>query len=176
MPISVVLLPRQADSEKLTRLSDEINHMAQSLLTLSEVALPHITIAQFDAPESACRELWDEAQQFRTAVEVLDLGGLTFLPQRNSDYIWVEVQVLSSNALKQLHAEVVGGQFAQNYSLVNAVGDRFRPHCTVALYKNQQIPSLDISKLEVLRESISGVTLAIGVNGENYTLTEVIYS
>lgn len=176
MPVSVVLLPTQADSEQLVRLSAIFNQAQPSLIKLGGHALPHVTVAQFDAPDTACEKLWQEVRQFQNIVHRLTVGGITFLPQKNSNNLWVEAQILKSHDLSRLHEAVINTKFAAKYNSIGAVKDVYRSHCTVALYDKQIVPQIDLSAVEILRATLANWTLAVGTNGENFTFNSIVFS
>jgi hypothetical protein len=166
--LSVVLLPAETDSRALIELSRLVATAQPSRIVLGSLALPHITVAQFEAPTDQAARLWAEVGQWRGQLDLLS-GGLNFTPDRARPQLWAELQFLKSAGLAELQAKVLATDFAQRYRLHNHAGDAYRPHCSLALYDGLTIPALDLSGISLFQRPFTGLSVAVGLNGDNFT-------
>ena len=176
MIISAVLLPNEQDTERLIQHSVAINKRADSIIQLSNHYLPHVTVAQFIAPPEAAENLWEHVSRYKTHVTELISAGLVIVPSFEHNETWIELQFLKSAALAELQSIILKSEFANKYQLHSGTGDKYRPHCTLALLNGFTVPSLDLSKQVLFRRRFQDLKLAVGLNGENFTFVETKYS
>ncbi len=175
--ISAVLLFSEADNNALVDFSKQINKRTDSLIKLDGHFLPHITLAQFAAPDESAEKLWQNIEYLKGGVNKLVSGGLTFAPTPQHNQLWVELQFLKSTALANLQSEILKTDFAADAELHSSgAGDNYRPHCTLALLKGQTISKLELPNVEIFKRGFSNLQLAVGLNGENFTFVDTKFS
>ncbi len=176
MIISAVLLLNAADSESLTDASQRIAARTKSLIVLGESSLPHITIAQFEVDEDLTGELWEAVRPFQTYVTSVVTAGLSFVPARTSQQLWVELQILKSPLLIELQDAVAASSFCQTHTIKSSTADKYRPHCTLGLLERQVLPEADLEEFSVFNREYNELQLVVGLNGDNFTFTKVKFS
>lgn len=171
--IGVFLLPNDEDSRQLEHISAAIHDKVKSIVVLGEQRLPHITIAQFEAPIAAGNQLVDEVSQIGEIVTELTAAGLNFVPSHEENETWVEVTFVKTAALMQLHAKILDTVFGSTHRLLSGGGDTYRPHCTVARIAGRQTCAFDLDD-GLFRQAFKGMKLVVGELGDNYTLKRVL--
>lgn len=158
-------------SARVVQLSEAIGRVAQSRLTLSSSALPHVTLAQFEASETVARAAWRSTRWRRGRLR-LDFAGVTLLPSHRGG-TWIEIQVLKSRAIGELQSYLLSRRPLRGLRPLNSVGDEFRPHVTVAYVDSlpERLPPLPV---DVLRASSVSATLCLGLVSDHYALSQVL--
>lgn len=174
--ISVVLLPCQEDSRMLIQLSAAIGKAAPSAIELSATTLPHITIAQFFAQTSEAEQLWHEVVRYKESVSQLVSNGLAFVPSASRSETWVALDLMKSKAVAGLNEAVSATGFARTHKMNNGPVDMYWPHITLALIAGRQAVNVDLEDSNAFRRTYAHLTLAVGVNGPNFTFTNVLLS
>lgn len=167
---TLVLVPPATIVDGFRRLSREIGSLVSSRIEISESTLPHITVVQWsDANlDLLRRQLSGVTQQ---VIGRVGLAGLAVIPGSDGGR-WIEVPVLSSSWLRAFQRAALDATKG-NGEIVNGIGDRFRPHVTVAFTHDQAIRLPQLS-VELLRGESSGWSICLGSSGPYYTLESII--
>jgi len=171
--VSAVLLFERDDVDVLCRLSSRLN---ESLIYLDGTNLPHITVAQFEAPFDQTKSLWDETEGFGNLVSKVISAGVSFVPTPNNNETWVELQILKTQALQDLQDKILDTKFARNHQMIAGKNNQYRPHITIGLLKGYQSQAIDLSEFTDLFRREFTVRLAVGPNGENFTFSKEQFS
>lgn len=174
--ISAVLLFNEDDNRELIKLSKQVNEQTRSLIKLNNHFLPHITLVQFNEPNESTVRLWHDIEHLKQEVRELTSSRLHCKPSPKHNQAWIELDFIKSEILGQLQDKIIKTDFAMNSQSHNKVGDDYHPHCTLALLEGQQIPELEIKNTVVLNREFTNLTLAVGLNGENFTFVETKFS
>lgn len=176
MIISVVLLPNSEDSQALIEYSKRLADRAFTAIQLgADMAIPHITVAQFEVEQDITERLWQSVRSLRSLVTEMSSTGLGLVPGRIRSESWVELLMLKSEALRGLQQDVSESSFCQDYSIKSSYGDTYRPHCTLGLLAGFTIPELDLES-SIFNHQYTGLTLAAGINGKNYTFDQIRFT
>lgn len=178
MIISAVLLPNKDVSTSIVGFSAALSGQTKSLIQLNDDALPHLTLAQWNVESDESEALWHDMEALQLTPPNVEIAGLNFVPSLRHSQVWIELTILKSKLLSEVHAALLQTPFAQSHKLHSESGDRFRPHITVALIEQEdlQIPSLQLSDPSVCRMELTSTRIAVGINGEHFTLKTVRYS
>ena len=172
--VSVVLLIVNDD------LNKELHYLSQkfsgiSLFGLNQDNLPHITLAQFSASPEESNNLWDQVKNLKNAVHELSVGGVNLSPSFNHRQTWIELQILNSVALRELHQSVINIEFSKSHELINASNDQFRPHITLGLVDSLKFDiNFNFDPRYLVFKTPIKVRLAVGINGEYFTFNKII--
>lgn len=175
--LSFVLMFDTIDSNALEEASSAIArlHGSSAGVMLGPGSLPHLTLLQIDAAPSEAEQLWSEASSVRNPTVELTFAGLCLLPAPDDSEVWVEVPALKSDALDELQHDLMSLPMVQGRRIFNGVGDGFRPHVTLSLLSDApQAISIRILSGALLRRKVQG-HLALGINGENYSLVKILH-
>lgn len=172
--ISAVLLFNQQTNGLICNISSKFSE--KSLFSLSNFNIPHITIAQFLADDSQCTDLWNDISKHSSLVETVEFGGINFVPQFGKGRVWIELQILRSDTLSMLHLSVLNSSFAKDNEIHGRINNQFRPHITLGLVEGLSLEtSIDFSGYEKLLTTPLKASLAVGINGENFTVNKVAF-
>jgi hypothetical protein len=167
---TLVAVPPAALAQDFIRLSAAISELVQSEVVLGISALPHLTIVQWSTVNS--ERLMQRVKEMPAKVDELVLAGLRFLPDHGE--IWIEVAVLNATWLRRTQQEAVSAANGLG-NVVNATGERYRPHITVGLTRKTEISGTIPLPFPALCGASKEWSLAVGTSGPNYTLPEVRY-
>jgi 2'-5' RNA ligase len=167
---TLVLCPPKHLADLITQLSADLADKFPSQVAISSTALPHLTVVQWAGASQ--QSLRDKLLTLSDgSIGEVTLAGLTVVPGPENDN-WIEIPVLSSRWLRDLQASAL--ELTRDLgTVVNGVGDRYRPHVTVGLTFAEQVSFPKLSA-DFLRNSSREWSLRIGISGENYSLVEVL--
>lgn len=165
-------LIEEAISQKIVHLSEQLCHGQNPVYTLGRHSLPHVTVLQFEEEFSKAPELWTRLQDISEGPHSIDFRGLVLDRWRNWDVVWLKV--IRHDWLVALQAKAV--TLLTEYSFVNATGDRFEPHVTLAGWESKgTMDGIDIPADLINRSSV-GVRLGLGVSGQNFQYERELFS
>lgn len=170
--ISLVLLPSETDTEQIIALSERLSG---SQIALGNEALPHITVALFDAPAEDAASLWHDTKDLLKSSLHLTSGGLGFVLSREGGRVWVELQFLNTSHLIELQRDVLETAYGKSNSPLNAIGAGYRPHCTIGLLSGESSSQVTMDGLPVFQRVFKDMRLAVGVNGENFAFAQPLF-
>jgi len=173
--ITVVLLPNAKDSKQLVACSTALGRQHDSLIALGPSALPHVTVAQFYAPESAALELWKQVSHLPAKVTELRSTAFCYFPESNRRMTWIELGFLKTVAVNELHTAVLQTEFARTHEIRSRRGDEFRPHCTLGLAEGKGTFPFDLAPYDIFGRAFTDVTLSVGVNGDDFTYSRALF-
>jgi 2'-5' RNA ligase len=132
-------------------------------LKLGPKNLPHLTVLQFEGEGDVAS--WRRLAGLAMNPIPLTLAGLTFVPAKEG-YIWVEIQVLKSEALEACQRSLLGAIGGRPTH--NGLGDGFRPHITLGrIAHSRKISGLPVNGDIVRMKNVTG-RLSVGFAGPNY--------
>lgn len=173
---SVVLLPDKGDTEQLVSFSAMLNEHIDSKVQLGAACVPHITLVQLTAAESFLDEVWREVQALQSSVTELYATGLGFVPDGKGS-LWIELGFTKSDEFTVLQSAITTSRMVQQLDIHNYMGDRVRPHITVGLADSTAtLPAIQLEHETIFDRPFNKLRLAIGINGEHWTLTEIRHS
>src|SRR5262245_7959820 len=106
MKIMFALLLENDLAQQCIALSKKISEAHNSLVTLGEHALPHITLVQTECDESDISALWASACNIAPLPHYVSFAGMNLAPAQNQK-CWIEIQVLKSQAILGIHAAIL---------------------------------------------------------------------
>jgi len=158
---NIALVFEQEVSSQIIEYAEQLYKDVPSQFSLGRSSIPHMTIIQFTAEESVKNLLWKECNKLRINTPNLILSGLTVLPS-SSGGAWIEISVLKSNELLNMQHSVAS-LLPTSIKPDNDVGDKYRPHITVAhLTESRATVNIPL-KYSPLRLSDIESKLALGV-------------
>jgi 2'-5' RNA ligase len=146
---------------------------ARSDVTLGLGALPHATLVQVECDEAEALSAWNELGSLPRPLSVTaSFAGLCLLPASTGE-CWVEIPILGGRDLFDLQESILGLPSLAGKKVYNGTGVNFRPHVTVALYRDaSDVPAPLPLPSDLLRAGVTG-TVSLGLTGENYSFTDV---
>jgi len=174
MKINFALLLDEPTASECKNLSDEIVKVYNSPVVLGPRSLPHVTILQTECEEEELESIWMKSKSVMQPKYLLNLAGLTLLPS-STGRVWVEIQVLTSEAILGLQRLLLDLDVFTDRKVFNAVGNKFRPHITLALLEAKPTQGIPLP-YSPLRNSDVVAIPSIGLVGDNYTYIEPIYT
>ena len=117
-------------TSQIIEYAQKLYNQIPSKLSLGKNSLPHMTIIQFTAEESAKTSIWTECKKLVIDNPSIILSGLTVLPS-SSGGAWLEISVLKNDELLKLQQNIISC-LPSSLSPDNDTGDKYRPHITIA--------------------------------------------
>ena len=141
MKINIVLLPDKKTIKECIQISDLIAQRYTSLYKLDEQNLPHVTLIQTEGEGEGADMIRKKLKGVMKQEYLLDFAGLTILPS-SSGKTWIELSVLKSRELNDLQGKLLDMEILSGKKIFNDVGDKFRPHVTLALIEEDEIKEI----------------------------------
>jgi len=117
-------------ASSIINYSQKINKKIDSDVTLGLDSNPHMTIGQFTIEEDKVDKLWKEYSSIIKELPKITLSGITVLPS-SSGGAWIEISILKSQELLNLQEKLIK-TLKPFCKLTNDIGDKYRPHITIA--------------------------------------------
>jgi 2'-5' RNA ligase len=174
MGASLGLLITGDPARRIIEYSQYMCSMQKSEVLLSaERALPHVTLLKtHDSAEITVDQAIHAVGSLIGRRVSLTFAGLNLIPSRSGG-VWVEIQVLKTKSLVQLHDELVHAGIFESGWIESAVGDEFRAHITVARFP-QPLAFVPDMPLSVLRMANVESFLTVGSAGNTFELTNSV--
>jgi 2'-5' RNA ligase len=174
--LSFALVCSDRDNELFTKYSQDLLSGLSPVSILSDVSIPHLTIAQFEGSEDELASIWNAWKSCSTETQIsVKLAGLCILPSPDDSECWIEVPALKSDDLQNVQKKILSLDMIKGRRVFNGTGDNYRPHLTLGLlrpfasrFETTHLPG------SLLRAEIS-MKIALGISGENYALTAVAH-
>jgi len=125
---------------------------------------PHVTISQFELDPSLIEKVWNKFSKISLSAPKITLAGLTILPSSNGG-AWIEVQVLKSLELLNIQNSLI--EVLSPYcDPTSAVGDKYRPHITLAHMKSgDSISDLHLDYASLREKNLkTELDIGLGIN------------
>lgn len=173
--VTAVLLPNRKDTLTLIEASRILSSRVSSLIRLGESELPHITLVQFPAELEQTQALWQSISGLTARIVELQPTTLAAIPDNANDVTWLELQFEKSAAIRELQRSILESEFGQSHQAINGVGEAFRPHVTLGLVQGNGVAEDVFDNLPSFEQIFTGLKVAVGVNGPNYTFNHADY-
>ena len=172
MVLNYGLLFEEEHNAAFTNVSETLSGLYETDFHLSHSSLPHVTVLQFEADDAYVPFLWERLQAIAPSEISLDLAGLTFLPAKDGS-MWIEISVLKGERIASAQEQALA--VAGGARIINGVGDQYRPHITlVHTVCDDKLQPIRVENEVVRRKNVVGKP-ALGISGENYQFTKILY-
>ena len=169
--LNFALLFSEEHNRIFTEFSQMITARVRSDFELNEESLPHLTVVQFELPDSAVADCTQKLLSLESEPVDLELMGLTFLPSKDGN-MWIEISVLKSERLSRLQREALA--LLGDARINSGTDDNYRPHITVA-HALEQRRGLDIElDVNVVRRKKVTGRPAVGSCGPQFQFVSVL--
>ena len=165
-------LIEDAISQKIVHLSEQLCHGQNPVYSLGSHSLPHVTVLQFEDELSKAPELWARLRAISAGPHSIDFRGLVLDRWRDWDVVWLKV--IRHDWLAALQAKAV--PLLSEYSFVNATGERFEPHITLAGWNSKDSMDGMAIPADLINRSAVGVRLGLGVSGPNFQYERELFN
>ena len=158
-------------AKKLEDYSKQIKKIHEGEYFLGVDSQPHVTVLQFEAPESKASEIWDRLKPLAEDSIPLTLRDLTignfdgFMmgQKKHLDVLWLKV--LRKKNLEDLQANAISALRSFNPSFLNGIGECYEPHATLAAWSSEtHFPSIPLYEYLLKPQIVLG-TLTLGKSG-----------
>lgn len=143
MAYGVVLVPEPTVTGRLLEFTREIISIAPAISSVSEGAIPHLTLLHVDCAHEAALRWWHDAAAHIDPRFSVTLTGLMFSPIPEGNYyvpeggVYAGLEAIRSARLDNAHRTLSRLASELNCTPIGAVGDHFRPHislCALAAF------------------------------------------
>ena len=166
MGFSVALKVEPPWADRIVEFSEYLASLAPTDVLLGMNSEPHVTVLKTTAEAPYSASDMDITPIKDTEVE-LEFRGLNIVPSRSTPRTWVEVSVLSGMEMRSIHEWVRDHLSIDANYLECEVGERWRPHITVARFLDRTPDHLEIPRT-LLRAKGVRATLAVGTAGDTF--------
>jgi 2'-5' RNA ligase len=167
------LLPEASFSKKLVDCSQALKVTKNSVYSLNEKSLPHITILMFEGSEDKGKEIWAKVKHLAEKPFTLSFRGLAIDRWRDWDCVWL--RVVRSRELEKLQADALSALSLFELSFVNGVGDLFDPHATLSAWPLQsECPAIPLDTVPFGASNVQA-RLTLGKSGPTYQYAEKLF-
>lgn len=135
MPYMIVLIPPQDIVRICIHEAQKMFLSMSDGYLLAEHSLPHITVCQFECDrEEVAQATWKEIASQTMDSFPVRLRGVSFIKgiEAHREFYWAELAVARDEELMKVHQLTVAVIQARGLGCLNAVGDLYRPHLTLA--------------------------------------------